>query len=114
MIQKRNPTMKKMLLITAGVILSAAFLVLVGCGGDDDPGDVDGRHGGPKCLSGRQEQLIGADAHVGHADLGVVGKDTLLEQGKDLYEPLDLKFGYCRLVVAEPKELLQDDDPANW
>ncbi|MBE0598627.1 MAG: ATP phosphoribosyltransferase [Desulfuromonadales bacterium] len=50
----------------------------------------------------------------GCADLGVVGKDTLLEQGKDLYEPLDLKFGYCRLVVAEPKELRQTDDPANW
>ncbi|GAB4170905.1 MAG: ATP phosphoribosyltransferase [Geothermobacteraceae bacterium] len=50
----------------------------------------------------------------GSADIGVVGKDTLLEQGKDLYEPLDLKFGYCRLVVAEPKELLKDDDPANW
>ena len=50
----------------------------------------------------------------GCADLGVVGKDTLLEQGKDLYEPLDLKFGYCRLAVAEPKELRQHDDPANW
>ncbi len=50
----------------------------------------------------------------GCADLGVVGKDTLLEQGKDLYEPLDLRFGYCRLAVAEPKELRQHDDPANW
>lgn len=50
----------------------------------------------------------------GCADIGVVGKDTLLEQGKDLYEPLDLKFGYCRLVVAEPKELRHNDDPANW
>jgi ATP phosphoribosyltransferase len=50
----------------------------------------------------------------GSADIGVVGKDTLLEQGKDLYEPLDLQFGYCRLVVAEPKELSQDDDPAGW
>lgn len=50
----------------------------------------------------------------GCADLGVVGKDTLLEQGKDLYEPLDLKFGYCRLVVAEPKALRDADDPANW
>lgn len=38
----------------------------------------------------------------GSADLGIVGKDTLLEQGKDLYEPLDLKFGYCRMMVAEP------------
>lgn len=50
----------------------------------------------------------------GCADLGVVGKDTLLEQGKDLYEPLDLKFGYCRLVVAEPKELFAEEDPAGW
>lgn len=50
----------------------------------------------------------------GCADIGVVGKDTLLEQNKDLYEPLDLKFGYCRMVVAEPKELLQQDDPASW
>lgn len=50
----------------------------------------------------------------GCADIGVVGKDTLLEQGKDLYEPLDLKFGYCRLVVAEPAELRKGDDPANW
>jgi len=50
----------------------------------------------------------------GCADLGVVGKDTLLEQGKDLYEPLDLKFGYCRMVVAEPGELLRDEDPSSW
>jgi len=50
----------------------------------------------------------------GCADLGVVGKDTLLEQGKDLYEPLDLKFGYCRMVVAEPKALRAGDDPAVW
>jgi len=50
----------------------------------------------------------------GCADIGVVGKDTLLEQGRDLYEPLDLQFGYCRMVVAEPKALRQDDDPAGW
>lgn len=50
----------------------------------------------------------------GCADLGVVGKDTLLEQDRDLYEPLDLQFGYCRLVVAEPKALRQEDDPAGW
>lgn len=50
----------------------------------------------------------------GCADLGIVGKDTLLEQQKDLYEPLDLKFGYCRLVVAEPAELSRTDDPRNW
>jgi ATP phosphoribosyltransferase len=50
----------------------------------------------------------------GCADIGVVGKDTLLEQEKDLYEPLDLNFGYCRLVVAEPRDLEEKDDPTRW
>ncbi len=36
----------------------------------------------------------------GVADLGIVGKDVLLEQNRDLYELLDLKIGFCRLVVA--------------
>lgn len=36
----------------------------------------------------------------GIADMGIVGKDTLLEEGRSLYELLDLKFGRCRLVVA--------------
>ena len=50
----------------------------------------------------------------GCADLGIVGKDTLMEQEKDVYEPLDLKFGYCRMMVAEPAELSRTDDPASW
>jgi ATP phosphoribosyltransferase len=50
----------------------------------------------------------------GCADIGVVGKDTLLEQGKDLYEPLDLNFGYCRLVVAEPRDADKNGDPTRW
>jgi len=50
----------------------------------------------------------------GAADLGVVGKDILLEQAPDVYEPLDLGFGLCRLVVAEPRELWERDDPAKW
>lgn len=36
----------------------------------------------------------------GIADIGIVGKDTLLEHEKDLYEMLDLKFEPCRLCVA--------------
>ena len=50
----------------------------------------------------------------GSADLGIVGKDTLMEQEKDVYEPLDLKFGYCRMMVAEPAGLATSDDPAKW
>ncbi len=36
----------------------------------------------------------------GAADLGVVGKDTLMEEGRDLYEVLNLGFGACKMVVA--------------
>ncbi len=36
----------------------------------------------------------------GVADIGVVGKDTLLESGRPLYEVLDLGFGRCRLCIA--------------
>jgi len=40
----------------------------------------------------------------GAADLGIVGKDVLMEHGGDgLYEPLDLGFAKCRLVVAAPR-----------
>ena len=50
----------------------------------------------------------------GSADLGIVGKDILAEQEPDVYEPVDLGFGFCRLVVAEPRALWERDDPAKW
>ena len=50
----------------------------------------------------------------GAADLGIVGKDILAEQQPDVYEPVDLGFGFCRLVVAEPRELWERDDPTKW
>ena len=57
---------------------------------------------------------VPAYVEYGAADLGIVGKDILLEQQPDVYEPVDLGFGFCRLVVAEPKELWERDDPAKW
>lgn len=51
----------------------------------------------------------------GAADIGVAGRDTLLEQHDiDLYQPLDLKIGVCRMVVAEPVGLAAQDDPRQW
>lgn len=51
----------------------------------------------------------------GAADLGIAGKDVLLEYGGDgLYELLDLKIARCRLMVAEPAALASADDPKNW
>jgi ATP phosphoribosyltransferase len=47
----------------------------------------------------------------GAADIGVVGKDTILEEGRSLYEVIDLKFGKCRMCVCGPasaRALLQN------
>lgn len=46
----------------------------------------------------------------GAADIGVVGKDTILEEGRNIYEVLDLGFGKCRMCICGPesaRELLQ-------
>lgn len=44
----------------------------------------------------------------GVADCGIAGRDVLLEAGSDVYEPLDLGFGRCRLVVARPRNAQAD------
>ncbi len=49
----------------------------------------------------------------GVADIGIVGKDTILEEDRDLYEVLDLGFGCCKMTVAGPpekKELLESGE----
>ena len=49
----------------------------------------------------------------GVADIGVVGKDTLLEENRNLYEVLDLGFGACRMCVCGPesaRELLKRNE----
>ena len=48
----------------------------------------------------------------GAADIGVTGKDIILEEGRKLYEVMDLGFGKCRMSVCEPectRELLQNN-----
>ena len=40
----------------------------------------------------------------GAADIGIVGKDTILEEGRKLYEVLDLGFGKCKMCVCGPAE----------
>jgi ATP phosphoribosyltransferase len=44
----------------------------------------------------------------GAADIGIIGKDVLLEENKDVYELLDLKYGFCRMMVAVPEALKQE------
>ena len=49
----------------------------------------------------------------GAADIGVVGKDTIMEENRKVYEVLDLGFGKCRMCVCGPasaRELLQNHE----
>ncbi len=39
----------------------------------------------------------------GGCDMGIVGRDILMEESADIYEMIDLGYGYCRLVVAVPE-----------
>lgn len=64
-------------------------------------------------LNVRSQDVITYVEH-GAADMGVVGKDVLLEQRPEVYEPLDLGIGYCRLVVAQPAIEGDDDDRNDW
>jgi ATP phosphoribosyltransferase len=51
----------------------------------------------------------------GAAQLGIAGNDVLMEfDYPELYAPLDLGIGYCRLSVCEPQTLSAGDDPRTW
>ena len=51
----------------------------------------------------------------GAAQLGIVGSDVLMEfDYPELYAPVDLGIGRCRLSVAEPEAMAGEDDPARW
>jgi ATP phosphoribosyltransferase len=72
--------------------------------------DLGGPSASRKLLqeAGGMRLLIVRDADVpvyvehGAAELGVAGRDVIEEQARDLYQPLDLRIGGCRLAVAEP------------
>ncbi|MEQ8709925.1 MAG: ATP phosphoribosyltransferase [Rhodospirillales bacterium] len=51
----------------------------------------------------------------GAAQLGIAGSDVIMEFNySELYAPLDLKIGGCRLSVAAPEQLVRDEDPSTW
>ena len=51
----------------------------------------------------------------GAAQLGIVGSDVVDEfDYSELYAPVDLNIGHCRISVAEPAELAATDDPRSW
>jgi ATP phosphoribosyltransferase len=51
----------------------------------------------------------------GAAQMGIVGSDVLMEfDYSELYAPVDLGIGLCRISVAEPADMAKKDDPRGW
>jgi ATP phosphoribosyltransferase len=51
----------------------------------------------------------------GAAHFGIAGQDVLMEfEYPEVYAPLDLKVGRCRIAVAEPADLAAGEDPSRW
>ncbi len=53
---------------------------------------------------------VGVYVERGVADVGIVGKDILLEYQPDIYELLDLGFGKCRMCICGPNDFYDDTD----
>jgi ATP phosphoribosyltransferase len=105
------------LALPRGRILEEALVLFARAG--IDLGAADKARAGRKLIIPIPEHdlrvLIVRDADVpayvegGAADLGIAGRDVLEEQDRDLYEPLDLGIGRCRLAVAEPEDRPVDE-----
>ena len=97
------------LLEAAGIVPEAAF------------GDADSRllrfttsDPGIDLIRVRAFDVATFVAH-GAAQLGIVGSDVLAEfDYSELYAPVDLGIGHCRLSVAEPADMAARDDPRGW
>lgn len=64
---------------------------------------------GPLRILVLRSQDVPTYVDYGAADVGIAGRDVLEEQGRDLYEPVDLGIGACRMVMAEPEDRPVDD-----
>jgi ATP phosphoribosyltransferase len=94
-----------------GVLLKDALVALRAVDLDVSRVDGDGRQ--LVVRSGDIEYILARPSDTatyverGAADLGIVGKDVLMESGARLLELVDLRFGACRFVVAAPKDALE-------
>jgi len=96
------------LALPKGRILEESAAVFARAGHDLSPVLGDSRRlvhdcGALRVLVLRSSDVATYVAH-GAADLGVAGSDVLDEEGRDLFEPLDLGIGRCRMIVAERAE----------
>jgi ATP phosphoribosyltransferase len=101
------------LALPKGRILDEAAKVFARAGYDLSPVFADNRKLVHETEKLRVLVLRNSDiaTYVSHgaADVGIAGSDVLDEEGRELYEPLDLGIGRCRMIVAERADSPIDD-----
>jgi len=97
------------LIARAGIVPEAAF-------NDDDSRELRFATNIPNLDIVRVRSFdISTYVGFGAAHLGIAGADVLMEfESREIYAPLDLHVGHCRLVVAEPAEIAPEDHPKQW
>jgi ATP phosphoribosyltransferase len=113
----RPTTIRPIILaLPKGRILEEAAAVFARAGFDLSPVLGDSRRLVHDCGPLRVLVLRSSDVATyvthGAADVGVAGSDVLDEEGRDLFEPLDLGIGRCRMIVAERAEPATPAPPA--
>ncbi|HVF94765.1 MAG TPA: ATP phosphoribosyltransferase [Sphingomonas sp.] len=117
------PTQPIIIAVPKGRILAEALPLLAAAGIHPEAAfsDENSRalrfatdHPGIELIRVRAFDVATFVAH-GAAQLGIVGSDVLAEFAySELYAPVDLGIGHCRLSVAEPAEMALTDDPRGW
>ena len=119
----RQENEKLILALPKGRILKEAAPLLAGAGIEPEPAFADPEsrllrfttnHADLDIIRVRSFDVATFVA-FGAAHLGVAGNDVLMEfDYPEVYAPLDLGIGACRLAVAEPVDLAETDDPRRW
>ena len=108
MMRRAGPHRPLIVGIPKGRILKDAAELFARAGYDIEPALGDSRKLVHECGDVRvlilRSQDVPTYVDYGAADVGIAGSDVLEEQRRDLYEPLDLGIGVCRMVVAEPAD----------
>ncbi len=109
--------------VPKGRILEEALPLLAKAGIVPEPAFTDGKSRalkfatnleGLEIIRVRAFDVATFVAH-GAAQIGIVGSDVIDEfDYSELYAPVDLKIGHCRISVAEPAALAESDDPRGW
>jgi ATP phosphoribosyltransferase len=112
-IAQRTPTRPVILALPKGRVLDEASALFARAGYDLSPVHDDSRRlvhdcGALRVLVLRNSDIATYVAH-GAADVGIAGSDVLDEEDRELYEPLDLGIGRCRMIVAERADAPVDE-----